>query len=293
MYSNGLISDKDMGRYKSSTESTMMELVTTLEIGSDNRVDVNEYIPKTQDSIHEMIHPNFSVIESLYDSYASCKNQNGFTLENYTCTPSAIIDKVYLCNVNSMDYIGLESEFPSQYSLTRQSTDVMNNHYCRLEDLILNSTNDKTGLLSFAKEAVSNLTHSPCVTSSVLAKVTLCCLMDMKNLYGSDDDGINERTLSNLFEQVDKYSISVDDLNRNEASCTLNFLKLCDKVNEGCELSDTEISLDYGNESFHNSMSSNYSTASESQRYTPGRSEQRRAGQKCADPWKCLDPRYD
>ena len=264
MYSNGLISDRDMGSYKSFTESTMMNLVTNLNLCNDNRVDVNEDIPTAREFIHEMIHPNFSRIEALYESYLNCKNHNGFTSDNYTCTPSSIIDKVYLCNVNGSEYIGLESESPTQYTLTRQSMNVMNNHYCRLEDLILNSIDEKSRLLSFVKETVSNLTQAPSVTSSVLAKLSVCCLMDMMYLYGNDGDGITERTLSNLMSQVDKYSISVDDLNRNEASCTLNFLKLCDMVNEGCELSDTEISLEYGKEHFHDSMLNSYTTTTES-----------------------------
>lgn len=258
MYSGGMISDRDMGYYKSSLESDVMGLVANMNLRDDMRADVNRNIPQAPALIHEMIHPNFREIEALYESYTKNKNRNRFTLENYTCTPSAIIDKVYLCNVDASQFIGLESESPTQYALTRQSVSILNEYCSRLEGLILESINENKRLLSFVKETVTNMKELPSVTSSVLAKLSVCCLMDMKNLYGSDGDGITERYLSNLIDQVDKYSISVDDLNRNEAGCLINFLKLGDTVNGGFTSSNTEISLECGNDSFHNSKLNNY-----------------------------------
>ena len=244
MYSEGLIPHRDMDTYKVSLEAEVYGLVNSLKLIGDMRVDNNTVPSEPQNCNSEVIHPTFHTICNIYDEYKSCSlNDKDNDIYNYSCTPSAIIDKIYLCNINFDGVEGIDKSNPVQVKMCQQVTDLMCTLHCHLEELVLNNFNDNltTNLYRLAVKFVALLEAAPSITASVISKLLICCLIDSTHLHGVQSR-VTKQSLSRLIKQVDKATLSIDGEFRNNPKCLLNFQYLCDVISQMWSTNDNDAS---------------------------------------------------
>ena len=243
MYSNGFVSHREMDTYKVSLETEVYGLVNSLQLIDDMRADDTTVPTEPQNRTSEVIHPNFHTICNIFDNYKSCNfNNKDSELYNYSCTPNAIIDKIYLCNINFDGNEEIDTTDPMHVKLCQQATVLMNALHCHLEKLVLDDFNSDitTNLHRLAVKFVALLEAAPSVTASVIAKLLVCCLIDSTHLHGNTSR-VNKKTLDNLIKQIDRGSLSIGDELCNDPKCLLNFQYLCDIMNRVCVSTDTDI----------------------------------------------------
>lgn len=247
MYSEGFIPQQDMDTYKVSLETEVYGLVNSLKLIDDMRMDDTTVPTKSQNRNTEIIHPNFIMISNIFDDYIAnwLNNSDDNDVYNYTCTPNAIIDKVYLCDINFHGIEGIDTTNPIQVKMCQQVSALMYTMHTYLEKLVLQNYNSEisAGLYKLAVKLVALLEAAPSITAAVLTKLVICCLIDSIHLGGGELERplSANRTLRSLVDRVNWVYLSMDEDFRNSPKCLLNFQYLCDIVIRDCSLNETDI----------------------------------------------------
>ena len=247
MYSEGFISHQDMDTYKVSLEAEVYGLVSDLKLVDDMRVDKNTVPSEPQNRNAEVIHP---VFHTVFNMYEDCKQYNLRSRDDdvfsYTCTPSAIADKLYLYDIKFNGIDGIDTTDPIQVRHCQQVCKMMYTLRTYLEKLILNTNTDNipVSLYKLTRKYLDLLKSRPSVTTAVVTKLIACCLTDSTNLIGvsTKSPWDTNKLLKSLFREIDQACLGIEDEDfRINPKCLLNFQYLCDVIDRDCILNNTDI----------------------------------------------------
>lgn len=247
MYSEGFISHRDMTTYKVSLETEVYELADRLELVDDKRVDDNTVPEQPQCRNTEVIHPNFNIINNLYEDYVKYSIDNEIDEEReffnrYTCSTGAIMDKIYLCDIDFNGVTGIDLHDPVQVKKCQQVYQIMYAVQRYLEKLVLDETNNDeivSNLHRLVMKFVTLLEAMPSVTAATLAKLVFCCLIDSTHLPEVTQPPVGKKTLSRLRDRVDKVCRDVmSEKSRFIPTALLNFNRLHYTISNDLSFSD-------------------------------------------------------
>jgi hypothetical protein len=196
----------------------------------------------------EVIHPRFDIIDNIFDGYKSCilKDDKECDAYKYSCTPSAITDKLHLCIIDFDGVEGIDPVNPVHVKLCQQVSDLMFDVYRYLEKLILNTNDSKNLTMRLHRLAVRLLTllqKTPSITAATISKLVICCLIDSTNLYWVDEPSVSRESIINLINKVDNVCLGMSGGDsRNDPKCLLNFQYLYDVVKSDRTFKDAFIS---------------------------------------------------
>ena len=212
MYSEGFISHRDMATYKVSLETEVYELADRLKLVDDMRVDDNTVPEQPQCRNTEVIHPHFDIINNLYQDYIRYGIDNEVDEEReffnrYTCSTGAIMDKIYLCNIDFNGVTGIDLQDPVQVKKCQQVYQIMYAVQRYLEKLILDESHSDvivTNLHKLVIKFINILEAMPSMTAATLAKLVFCCLIDSIHLPEVTQPPVEKKSLSRLRDRIDK-----------------------------------------------------------------------------------------
>lgn len=237
MYSEGYVSNRDMDNYKASLESEVYSLVNNIFKKNDIREDSDNRVPnKPQELLSEVIHPNFQVIENMYNQYRQYIDQYDSMSQYYSCSPTIILDKIELCNVTTDQFVGYGEMIPTEYALCTKASLILQWVGSNLEEFIVQ--NQIAKLYIFTRRLVDSLKTYPSITSSVITKLALCCIIDLEAIHLRNAQNSCKAMLNQLIKSVDDFSVSICDKSRNGYGCLLNFLELFNRIEPECNVSD-------------------------------------------------------
>lgn len=249
MYSEGYVAHQDMDAYKVSLEAEVYGLVSDLKLVDDMRVDKNTVPSEPQNHNTEVIHPIFHIVINMYEDYKTYGLDGGDNdVFSYTCTPSAIADKLYLYNINFNGIDGIDETDPIQVKHCQQVCKMMYTLRTYLEKLILNNDENtiQVSLYKLTKKYLDLLKSRPSITAMVVTKLIACCLIDSTHLIGVSSKfpcGTSTiKLLASILREIDQACLGIEDEDfRINPKCLLNFQYLCDVINRDCNLNNTDI----------------------------------------------------